>query len=98
MNHYNSTIWCQSIKSPLVEAMTKLDFDSEDSVIIQADIFDLLLASAAHVDEPCNKHTQPPVLCSLYFDNVECLKKLIQRGSRLGRTSYGDNYVWAEIV
>ena len=78
--------------------MAKLEYDSEDSPIIKADIFDSLLASAAHVNEPCNKHTLPPVLRALYFGNVECIKKLIQSGARLGRTSYGDNYVCAEIV
>ena len=100
VNRYsgNSANWSQSIKSPLVEAMAKLDFESEHLAIIQADIFDLLLESGADVNKPCDKNTPPPVLCALDCGNIECVKKLIQRGARLGKTDYGDNYVWAEIV
>ena len=100
VNHYsyNLTNSLCSIKSPLVEAITKVNFESEHLAIIQADIFDLLLSSGADVNKPCNKNTPPPVLCALDCGNIECVKKLIQSGARLGRTDYGDNYVWAEIV
>ena len=86
------------INCPLVEAMTKLDLESENSAIIKAGIFDLLLASGADVNQPCEMSTPPPVLRALYWGNFKCVKKLIQRGARLGRTPYRDNYVWVEMV
>ena len=94
VNHNNDS----PINCPLVEAMTKLELESEDSVIIKADIFDLLLASGADVNKPCQMSTPPPVLRALYWGNFKCVKKLIQRGARLGRTPYRDNYVWVEMV
>ena len=100
VNRYsgNSTSWYLSIKSPIVEALSKWDFVSKGSDIIQADIFELLLASGADVNKPYDKHSPPPVLCALDCGNIEFVKKLIQRGARLGGTAYGRNYVWAEIV
>ena len=86
------------INSPLVEAMSILDFDTEHSTMIKANIFDLLLSRGADVNAPCGKDTPPPVLFALNCGNDKCMKKLIQKGARLGRTSYGRNYVWAEIV
>ena len=94
----NSTNWRQVNHSPLIQAMVKNGFDSEHSAITKVEIFDLLLASGAHVNEPCDKGTPPPVICALYYVNVKCMIKLIQRGARLGRTPYGRNYVWAQIV
>ena len=100
VNRYssNSTSWYLPIKSPIVEALSKWDFVSKGSDIIQADIFELLLASGADVNKPYDKHSPPPVLCALDCGNIEFVKKLIQRGARLGGTAYGRNYVWAEIV
>ena len=100
VNHYssNSTNRIHSIKSPLVEAMSKWDFNLVDSAIIKAEIFDLLLASGADVNDPYDIHTPPPVLCALDCGNIECMKKLIQRGARLGWTSYEHNYIWSEIA
>ena len=101
VNHFSakSTNRCQSIQSPLVEAIiTKFGFKTLNLCIIQRDIFDLLLASGADVNKPCDKDSPPPVLRALNCGNLECMKKLLQRGVRLGRTPYGDNYVWAKIV
>ena len=97
VNYYSSPNWLWSIKCPLVEAMREWASDSEHSRIIREDIVDLLLASGADVNEPCNKYTLPPIICALNYGNVKCIKKLIHRGARLGRTSYGNNYVWAEL-
>ena len=100
VNHYiDSSRNCLPFtSSPLVIAMAKLDFNSEHLAIMQADIFDLLLAYGAYVNLPCDILTPPPILRALYFGNVECMKKLIQRGARLGMTPYGGNYVWAKLV
>ena len=98
VNYYSSPNWLWSINCPLVEAMREWASDSEHSRIIREDIVDLLLGSGVDVNEPCNKYTPPPIICALNYGNVKCIKKLIHRGARLGRTSYGNNYVWAELV
>ena len=100
VNKYSviSNNWWGWLRSPLVEAMNRLPLDTEHSTIIKAEIFDLLLSSGADVNAPCSKHTPPPVLYAFHCGNVECIKKLLQKGARLGRTSYQRNYIWAEIV
>ena len=94
----NNIQYVVPICSPLVEAMTKLDSDSEHLTKIKVEIFHLLLANGANVSAPCGRFTPPPVLCALNCGNVECMKKLIQQGAQLGMTSYERNHIWAEIV
>ena len=94
VNHNNDN----KTNCPLAEAMYKLVFEYANSGIIETDIFDLLLASGADVNKPCDKDTPPPVLRAHYWLNFKCVKKLIQRGARLGWTAYGRNYVWVDLV
>ena len=84
----------------LITAANKLlQHDSIYPTGIMSDIFDLLLDSGFDVNKPCRiphcKRT--PIICALTIGNVQCVKKMIEKGARLDLVISG-RPVWSMIA
>ena len=77
------------VVDPLIDSISMLASTSHCSNITM-DIFDLLLKGGANVNRSCNLNKRTPVMYAAEFGNVNCVKKLIEKGAELNYTdSYG---------
>ena len=81
--------------SPLIDAINMLHPKSRRSPKIMMDMFDLLLGSGADVNMPCHYHQRTPVMYAAAIGNVECVEKLIEKGTRLSTVDKTGRPVWA---
>ena len=88
----------QQTLSPIVETIRRLQLDSEYSSIVMTDILDLLLESGVDVNKPYSILKPKPIEYAIYQNNVQCVKKLIEKGARLDTIDREDVYIWSRIA
>ena len=76
------------VVNPLISSISMMASTSHCSDVTMG-IFDLLLKSGAKVIRSCNLNKRTPVMYAAAFGNVNCVKKLIEKGAEL---NYTDNY------
>ena len=84
----------------LITAANKLlRHDSTYPSGIMSDIFDLLLDSGIEINKPCcvRNCKRTPIICSVQLGNVQCVKKMIEKGARLD-TIGNELPVWSWIA
>ena len=62
------------------------------------DILDLLLDNGANVNKLYRPFKRWLIEYAIMEDNVQCVKKLIEKGARLNSIVDGNGYVWSEIA
>ena len=78
------------VVNPLISSISMMASTSHCSDVTMG-IFDLLLKSGAKVIRSCNLNKRTPVRYAAEFGNVNCVKKLIEKGAELNYTdSYGE--------
>ena len=87
--------------SPIYEAIFRLQRqrDSEYSSSTMRDIIDLLLDNGAEINgyNPLIK-LYPPIYCAIDMGNVECVIKLINKGTKLNTLLPNNDVVWAMVA
>ena len=83
--------------TPIMKAISMLSCASKYPSVILTDIFDILLD--AEVDQNKNhfRNCTDYILHALHYENVNCIKKLINAGAPLDVVSFAGFYVW-ELV
>ena len=79
-------------KCPVVETIKRLHPASEYSSIIMTDMFDLLLDSGVNVNKTNT------IEYAIQQNNVQCVKKLIEKGAWLDKRDHLGLYTWAEVA
>ena len=69
--------------SPLIDSISMLRHNSQCSHDTMMKIIDILLENGADVNQPCCIQKCTPVMYAAVVGNVNCAKKLIQRGAKL---------------
>ena len=69
--------------SPLIHSINMLHPNSQCSHDTVMEIFDILLESGADVNQPCFYQRRTPVMYAAVMGNVNCVKKLIQKGAEV---------------
>ena len=69
--------------SPLIHSINMLHPVSHCSHDTVMEIFDILLESGADVNQPCFYQRRTPVMYAAVVGNVNCVKKLIQKGAEV---------------
>ena len=95
---YSNLSLSQQTLSPIVETIRRLQLDSEYSSIVMTDILDLLLESGVDVNKPYSILKPKPVEYAIYQDDVQCVKKLIEKGARLDIINDEGVYIWSEVA
>ena len=96
---YSSLFPYQHTLSPIVEAIKKLQLPNpEYSSIAMPEILDLLLDSGVDVNKPYCLSKPKPIEYAIYQGNVHCVKKLIEKGSRLKHIVREDMYIWSKVA
>ena len=72
--------------SPLIDSISMLHPNSQCSHDIAMEIIDILLENGADVNQPCCIQRRTPVMHAAVVGNVNCVKKLIQKGAELDCT------------
>ena len=83
---------------PLIDTINLLQPKSPHSYNTMMDIFDLLLDSGADVNIPCLYHNRTPILYAVAVKNVNCVKKLIQKGAEINCRDRAGYKVWPDVV
>ena len=96
--NYSNLSSSQQTLSPIVETIRRLQPDSEYSSIVMTDIFDLLLDNGVDVNKPYSPCKPKPIEYAIHLGNVQCIKKLIEKGARLGTIDDEDVYIWSDIA
>ena len=73
------------VVNPLISSISMMASTSHCSDVTMG-IFDLLLKSGANVNRSCNLNKRTPVMYAAEFGNVNCVKKLIEKGAELNYT------------
>ena len=95
---YSSLTSSMQTLSPIVETIRRLEPNSEYSSIVMTDIFDLLLDSGVDVNKPNSKLKPKPIEYATHQENIQCVKKLIERGARLDIIDDDDEYIWTLVA
>ena len=99
---YQSSINRSQVKKelvpPIVETIWMLDNPSGQSSVIMYNIFDLLLDTAVDQDKDCFRGCPQYIRYALFSGNVNCIKKLINKGIQLDIIANEYQYVWALIA
>ena len=77
--------------SPLIDSISMLHSNSQCSHDIMMKIIDILLENGADVNQPCCIQRCTPVMYAAVVGNVNCAKKLIQKGAKLDCTDKDGN-------
>ena len=72
--------------------------DSGYSLTVMTDILDLLLDNGVNVNKLYGPSKRWPIEYAISEDNVQCVKKLIEKGARLDSIVNGNVCVWSEIA
>ena len=83
----------------ITAANNLVKYDSIYPSGIMSDIFDLLLDSGIDVNKPCSvlNCERTPIICAVQIGNVQCVRKLIEKGAWLDAIVY-DTIVYDIIV
>ena len=85
VNLYELTGALKIVVNPLINSISMLVSTSHCSDVTMG-IFEILLKSGAKVNTPCNLNKRTPVMYAAEFGNVNCVKKLIEKGAQLNYT------------
>ena len=88
----------QETLCPIVQTIRRMPSSSEYSSIVMTDILDLLLNSGANVNQQYTPFKRWLIEYAIMEDNVQCVKKLIEKGARLDSIVYGGVNIWSEIA
>ena len=91
----NVTYRTTGVLGPLIDSIKLLRPNSPHSYNTMMGIFDLLLDSGADVNKPCYRDQRTPILYAAAMGNVNCVKKLIQKGAQVNYTDRTGQTVWA---
>ena len=69
--------------SPPIDSINRLHPNSQCSHNSMMEIFDILLESGADVNQPCFYQRRTPIMYAAVMGNVNCVKKLIQKGAEV---------------
>ena len=81
-------------ESPLIDSINLLHPKSPRSYDIMMDIFDLLLVSGADANVRCLGHWRTPIMYAAAIGNVNCVKKLIQKGAQINHRDITGHTLW----
>ena len=81
-NLFKLTDALNMVVNPLISSISMMASTSHCSDVTMG-IFDLLLKSGAKVIRSCNLNKRTPVMYAAEFGNVNCVKKLIEKGAEL---------------
>ena len=95
---YSSLTSSTTTLSPIVETIRRLEPDSEYSSIVMTDILDLLLDSGVDLNKPCNPRKPKPIEYAINQYNVQCVKKMIEKGTQLDTIDHEGVHLWSEIA
>ena len=84
--------------NPIVETIERLNPHSKYPANIMTDIFDLLLDSIDDINMTIGEFRPLPIIYAIYHGNVQCAKKLIQKGARFYTTDHKYDYAWGIAV
>ena len=85
VNIYKLTGALNIVVNPLIDSISMLSSTSYCSDVTMG-IFEILLKSGANVNKYCNLNKRTPVMYAAEFGNVNCVKKLIEKGAELNYT------------
>ena len=85
-------------QSLIVTTIEMMQPDSGYSLTVMTDILDLLLDNGVNVNKLYGPFKQWPIEYAITEDNVQCVKKLIEKGARLDSIVNGNVCVWSEIA
>ena len=88
----------KACSSPIVDTLLMLSDPSRESSVIKLDIFDVLLDAAVDQGKDYFRTCTDYILYALFAGNVNCIKKLINKGIQLDIIANELQYVWALIA
>ena len=95
---YSNLSSSQQTLSPIFETIRRLQPDSEYSSIVMTDIFDLLLDSGYDVNKPCSLLKPKPIEYAIHHKNVQCVRKLIEKGARFDTIDHENVHIWSKVA
>ena len=88
----------KACSSPIVDTLLMLSNPSREPSVIMLDIFDVLLDAAVDQGKDYFRTCTDYILYALFAGNVNCIKKLINKGIQLDIIANELHYVWALIA
>ena len=95
---YNSLFLSPQTLNPIVETIRRLKPNTKYSSIVMTDMLDLLLDSGVNFDKPDSLTKQRPIDYAISEENVQCVKKLIEKGARLDKRDPWGVYTCSEVA
>ena len=83
----------RGVTGPLIDSIKLLNPNSPYLYNTMMGIFDVLLESGADVNKPCIYHNRTPIMYAAAVGDVNCVKKLIQKGAQVKGTDRGGQTV-----
>ena len=83
---------------PIMDTIWMLSYPSRQSSVIMSDIFDILLDVAVNQNKDSFRSCTDYILNALFGGNVNCIKKLINKGIQLDIIANEYQYVWAWVA
>ena len=84
--------------TPIMKAIWMMQRDSEYSSVIMLDILDLLLDTAVDQNKTHFQSCTIFILFAVLVRNVDCIKKLINKGASLDNIANTNQYVWTRVA
>ena len=78
----------------LIDSIKLLNPESPHPYNTMMSIFDLLLDNGADVNKPCSYQNRTPIMYAIPLGNVNCIKKLFEKGAQVNYTDSAGQTLW----